>query len=73
MEDSVHHGLPGAHGKRKGRIGPMSASSKKNLSIVSLVLGLVAWLGEKFGLITDKVANVMNFGSFVTGAIATFG
>jgi hypothetical protein len=51
----------------------MSASSKKNLSIVSLVLGLVAWLGEKFGLITDKVANVMNFGSFVTGAIATFG
>jgi len=50
----------------------MSASSKKNLGVVSLVLGLVAWLGEKLGLITSKVADVITVGSLVTGAAAVF-
>jgi hypothetical protein len=51
----------------------MSASSRKNLSIISLVLGLVAWLGQKLHLITEKVADVMTFASLATGAIAMFG
>jgi hypothetical protein len=52
---------------------PMSASSSRNVGIASLLLGLFAWLGEKFGLITAKVADVMTAASLVTGAIATFG
>jgi hypothetical protein len=51
----------------------VSASSRKNLGIASLVLGLIAWLGEELGLITKKVADVMNFASMVAGAAATFG
>lgn len=50
----------------------MSAQSRKALSITSLVLGLLAWLGEKFGLITRRAADWANFGSAVTGLIATF-
>ena len=47
------------------------ASSKKILGLASL-LGLFAWLGEKFGLITRRTADWANFGSAVTGAIAAF-
>ena len=50
----------------------MHASSKKILGLASLLLGLFAWLGEKFGLITRRTAHWANFGSAVTGAIAAF-
>jgi hypothetical protein len=49
------------------------SSSKKNLGIISFLLGLAAWLGEKLGLITSKIADAITVGSLVTGAIATFG
>ncbi len=50
----------------------MQASSKKMLGAASLLLGLFAWLGEKLGLITRQTSDWLNFGSAVTGAIATF-
>lgn len=50
----------------------MQASSKKFLGVASLLLGLFAWLGEKFGLITQRTADWANFGSAVTGAIVAF-
>jgi hypothetical protein len=51
----------------------VSASSRKNLSIISLALGLVAWLGQKLNLLTEKVADMMTFASLATGAVAVFG
>jgi hypothetical protein len=39
------------------------ASSKKILGLASLLLGLFAWLGEKFGLITRRTTDWANFGS----------
>jgi len=50
----------------------VQASSKKILSVANLLLGLFAWLGEKFGLITRRTADRVSFGSATTGAIATF-
>ncbi len=50
----------------------VQASSKKILGVASLLLGLFAWLGEKFGLITQRTADWANFGSAVTGAIVAF-
>ena len=50
----------------------MSAQARKVVGAASLILGLIAWLGEKFGLITRQVADWANFGSAVTGLIATF-
>ena len=50
----------------------MRASSKKILGVTSLLLGLFAWLGEKFCLITQRTADWANFGSAVTGAIVAF-
>jgi len=49
----------------------MSASARKNYGIASLALGLIAWLGEKFGLIIKQVADWINAASLVAGAIAT--
>lgn len=62
--------VPG-DGSEEGRQG-VQASSKKMLGAASLLLGLFAWLGEKLGLITRQTSDWLNFGSAVTGAIATF-
>jgi hypothetical protein len=51
----------------------VSASSKKVLGVASLLLGLFAWLGEKLGLVTQRVSDWASFGSAIAGAIATFG
>ncbi len=50
----------------------MSSSARKDFGIASLVLGLVAWLGEKLGWITKQVADWITGASLVAGAIATF-
>ena len=50
----------------------MSVSARKDFGIASLALGLIAWLGEKFGLITKQVADWINAASLVAGAFATF-
>ena len=50
----------------------MSAGSRKNLGVASVVLGLIAWMGEKFDVIPRKVAEWINLASIVTGAIAKF-
>ena len=60
----------GSTGIKKGVY--VSASSRKNLSIISLVLGLAAWLGQKLDLITEKVADMMTFASLAMGAVAIF-
>jgi hypothetical protein len=39
----------------------VQASSKKILGVASLLLGLFAWLGEKFGLITQRTAGLGQF------------
>lgn len=50
----------------------MSASARRDFGIASLLLGLIAWLGEKYGMITKQVADCINGASLVAGAIATF-
>ena len=45
----------------------MQASSKRIPGVARLLLGLFAWLGEKFGLITRRTAGWANFGSAVSG------
>lgn len=45
---------------------------KKGASVVSLLLGLLAWLGEKFGWISDQAAELLTVGSLASGAVATF-
>jgi hypothetical protein len=50
----------------------MSSSSKKVLGVASLLLGLFAWLGERLGLITQRVSDWANVGSTVAGLIAAF-
>jgi len=56
----------------EGRGGGYRHLSKKILGVASLLLGLFAWLGEKFGLVTRRTADWANFGSAVTGAIVAF-
>ena len=50
----------------------MQASSRRIPGVARLLLGLFAWLGEKFGLITQRTADWANLGSAVTGAIVAF-
>jgi len=50
----------------------VQASTRKILGVASLVLGLLAWLGERLGLITRRTSDLASFGSAVTGVIATF-
>jgi hypothetical protein len=57
---------------REGRESSVQASTKKAVGVASLLLGLLAWLGERFGLITERVSDWASFGSLVTGVIATF-
>jgi hypothetical protein len=45
----------------------VQASSKRIPGVARLLLGLFAWLGEKFGLITRRTAGWANFGSAVSG------
>jgi hypothetical protein len=61
---------PGASGGERRK--PVSAGSRKNLGVASVVLGLIAWMGEKFDVIPRKVAEWINLASIVTGAIAKF-
>jgi hypothetical protein len=56
----------------EGKEALMSAQVRKVVGAASLILGLIAWLGEKFGLITRQAADWANFGSAVAGLVATF-
>jgi hypothetical protein len=60
------------HHVAEGRESSVQASTKKAVGVASLLLGLLAWLGERFGLITERVSDWASFGSLVTGVIATF-
>ena len=50
----------------------MNGNQKKTAGIASLVLGLFAWISEKLGWISAKVANVLNLVSLGLGALVTF-
>lgn len=45
---------------------------KKGAGVVSLVLGIVAWLGEKYAWFSERMADALNFLSLGFGAVATF-
>jgi hypothetical protein len=49
-----------------------SSDVKKGAGVVSLMLGIVAWLGEKSSWFSQKVADALNFLSLGFGAVATF-
>jgi hypothetical protein len=50
----------------------MSPDKKKALGVISLALGLIAWLGERWNLISQRVADLANLISLIAGSIATF-
>lgn len=45
---------------------------KKGAGIISLVLGLFAWLGDKYAWFSAKVTETLNVLSLAFGAVTTF-
>jgi len=49
------------------------ANMRKGAGIVSLVLGVLAWLGDRYAWFTAKTSEGLNALSLTFGAVATFG